>query len=310
MKGMGLVSPEQQLARATGFDSVKQDPHDFHCAIDNGDLPEWDSLTETEQDELDFRRDIYAAQVEQMDQNIGHLVDHLRQHGLLDNTLLMFMSDNGCSGELGPFGCNWPEYHSKNYEKWKSEGGWATSQGQCWASLSNTPLRKYKIFVHEGGIASPFIAHWPAGIKEPGALCREQVFHLIDIMPTLCEVGGADYPDTFRGKSITPLEGTSMCAFFSGKGTASERTLFWQHEVNAAVREGPLKLVTSNVRDPSSWELYDLSEDRSESCDMREERPDVVERLTREWRRWAGDTDVLPWPEERSAMRRVPWPPT
>ena len=306
MKAMGLVPPGQQMARATGFDSVKLEKYDFHCAIDSGELPAWDSLTDAEQDELDFRRAIYAAQVERMDQNIGRLVDRLRQHGLLNNTLVMFMSDNGCSGELGPFGCNWPDYHSGNHAEWRREGGWATSQGQCWASLSNTPLRKFKIFVHEGGIASPFIAHWPQCFTDAGSMCTDQTFHLVDVMPTLCEIAGADYPD----KGVHPMQGISMLPWMKDPQHAAQtRTLFWQHEINAAVREGNWKLVTSNDRDDSAWELYDLSSDRSESLDLWEEHPEMTERLIRQWKHWAANSDVFPWPEERENLRRIGWPP-
>jgi len=309
MKALGIVGEDQILPRANGFACEPREGFDYNPSFDTEVLPSWVSMNSGEQEELAFRRAIYAGQVEQMDRNIGRLISRLEEHGQLENTLILFMSDNGCSGELGPFGCNWQENRRANYREWRTEGGWATSQGQCWAGLSNTPLRKFKIFVHEGGIASPFIAHWPAGIRDPGHICRDQVFHLIDIMPTLCEVAGAEYPETFRGIPITPQQGRSMRPFLEGNGTASERTLFWQHELNAAVRAGSMKLVTSNVRDPDAWELHDLSQDRSESHNIREENPVKAERLTREWMSWAAGTDVLPWPEERGSLRRIPWPP-
>jgi arylsulfatase len=309
MKSMGIVGPEQTLPRVQGFDSETRPGFDYQPSFDTGDLPQWQSLGKEEQEELDFRRAIYAAQIERLDQNVGRIVDRLKQRDCLDNTLILFMSDNGCSGETGHFGCNWPAYRRSNYTEWRRAGGWSISQGQCWASLSNTPLRKYKIFVHEGGIATPFIAHWPAVIKDPGRICRDQVFHLIDIMPTLCDVADAAYPQTYQGKEITPQEGLSMRPFFEGGGSVTGRTLFWQHELNAAVREGNLKLVTSNVRDASAWELHDLTRDRSETHDVREAHPDVADRLIRKWQRWAEDTNVLPWPEDRGNLRRIPWPP-
>lgn len=309
MKTMGMVGEDQTLPQVRGFMCEPREGFDYHPSVDTELLPAWDSLGREDQEELAFRRAIYAGQVERMDQNIGRLITRLKEHGQLNNTLILFMSDNGCSGELGPFGCNWVENRRANYHAWRTEGGWATSQGQCWASLSNTPLRKYKIFVHEGGIASPFIAHWPSGIAEPGRLCSDQVFHLIDIMPTLCDVAGAAYPSTRRGADITPCQGRSMRTFLEGDGLAEPRTLFWQHELNAAVREGDLKLVTSNVRDPSAWELHDLAKDRSESHDLRGQYPEKADRLIREYERWAEETDVLPWPEERGNLRRIAWPP-
>lgn len=310
MQAMGLVPPEQRLPEMIGFDQEEREGFDFKPSVDSGVLPKWESLSERERDELDFRRAIYAAQVEHMDRNVGRVAEDLERRGLLDDTLILFMSDNGCSGEMGPYGMNWPNYNSRNYANWRAEGGWATAQGQCWASLSNTPLRKYKIFVHEGGIASPLIVHWPKGISGAGRLCTDQVFHLIDIMPTLCEVAGVDYPREFEGRPITPGQGLSLLPWLRGEVSApEERTLYWQHEINAAIREGDWKLVTSDDRDPSAWELYNLSEDRSEQEDLSARYPGKVAELEAKWRARAKSDSVLPWPEMRDSLRRIPWPP-
>ena len=138
----------------------------------------------------------------------------------------------------------------------------------------------------------------------------DQTFHLIDIMPTLCEVAGAQYPDTYEGRSITPREGMSLMPWFNGSASATRRTLYWQHEINAAIRDGNWKLVTSDDRDPNAWELYDLSADRSESEDLSQRHPEKFEELKAKWRAWAKSSDVLPYPETRDALRRIPWPPT
>ena len=311
MKQMGIVSPEQELAIATAFDQKDRDGFDYKMSFDSGEIPNWEDLSEEEQDELDFRRAIYAAQVEHMDRNIGRIVDDLTAKGILDNTVILFMSDNGCSGELGPYGMNWPEYSSKNYSDWRTEGGWATAQGQCWASLSNAPLRKYKIFAHEGGIASPLIAHWPSGIASPGRICTDQVLHMIDILPTLSAIAGVDLPDEFEGRKITPSSGISMLPWLdSGNQKETTRTLYWQHETNAAIRDANWKLVTSDDRDKDSWELYDLSHDRSESHDLSRVYPDKVEELYDKWHNWAVNSDVLPYPEDRNNLRRIDWPPS
>ena len=309
MQAMGIVPTTQTLPKAVGFDQEEREGFDFKPSVDSCGLPAWDSLSDSDQEELDFRRSLYAAQVEHMDLNVGRVIDDLAERGILDETLILFMSDNGCSGELGPFGMNWSNYHSGNYPEWRTEGGWATAQGQCWASLSNTPLRKYKIFVHEGGIASPLIAHWPQGIAESGQLCMDQTFHLIDIMPTLCEVAGAQYPINYEGRSITPGEGMSLLPWFNGTASPMKRTLYWQHEINAAIRDGNWKLVTSDDRDPNAWELYDLSADRSESEDLSQLYPEKLEELKAKWRAWAKSSDVLPYPEARDSLRQIPWPP-
>jgi arylsulfatase len=139
---------------------------------------------------------------------------------------------------------------------------------------------------------------------------REQMFHLIDIMPTLCEVAGAKYPETFESREIAPAQGISMVPFLAGANARIEpRTLFWQHEAHAAVREGDWKLVTADDRDGKAWELYDLAEDRSESEELSREHPEIAERLRHKWRRWAEEVNVLPYPEQRSKPKRVPWPP-
>jgi len=310
MKKMGIMDKNQQLPKAEGFELVERKGFDFKPTMDTGFLPQWDTISEEDQDELDFRRAMYAAQVDRLDQNVGRIVDHLNKRGVLDNTIILFFSDNGCSGELGQFGMNWGKYTHENYSEWRKTSGWSISQGQCWASYSNTPLRKFKIFVHEGGISTPLIAHWPSGIKKTGRIIDNQMFHLIDVMPTLCEAAGATYPERFEGREITPAQGKSMLAFIKNPDTESKkRTLYWQHETHAAIREGNWKLVTSNDRDENGWELYDLSTDRSESKDLSSENEQKANQLKEKWHQWARETNVLPFPEDRGNLKRVPWPP-
>jgi len=309
MKLMGIVAKGQKLPRIKGFINRKISGF-TQVGIETDYLPEWDSLSEPDRQELDFRRAMYAAQIDRFDQNVGRIVQHLGKCGILDNTLILFFSDNGCSGELDNFGMNWGKYTRANYRQWRKAGGWSISQGQCWASYSNAPLRKYKKFVHEGGIASPFIAHWPVGIKKPGRICSKQMFHLIDIMPTLCEVTGAKYPQTYKDRDIIPAQGISMIPFITGTDARVEpRTLYWQHESHASVREGDWKLVTTDDRDENAWELYNMAEDRSESEDLSRKHPQIVERLKKKWRRWAEQANVLPYPEKRGEREPVPWPP-
>jgi len=309
MRQMGIVPATSTLPRSKGFVN-RRIPNFTEVGVETGDLPAWDALSEEDKRELDFRRAIYAAQIDRFDWNVGRLVGHLRRRGVLDNTLILFFSDNGCSGEMGEFGMNWGKFTSANYAQWRKKGGWSISQGQCWASYSNTPFRLYKKFVHEGGIASPFIAHWPAGIRAGGRIVGSRIFHLIDVMPTLCEVAGATYPQEYRGRATTPAQGISMVPYLAGADVeAKPRTLYWQHENHAAIREGNWKLVTSNDRDDAAWELYDLSADRSESRDLAKSRPEVAERLTKKWGQWAEECHVVPFPEKRESHRGVPWPP-
>jgi len=309
MKKLGIVPRASKLPRVKGFENRRIQGF-TGVGVETDYLPAWETLGQADRRELDFRRAIYAAQIDRFDANVGRLVEHLRRRGVLDNTLILFFSDNGCSGEMGNFGMNWGKFTSANYKEWRKKGGWSISQGQCWASCSNAPLRKYKKFVHEGGIASPFIAHWPAGIKVGGRIVARPAFHLMDVMPTLCELAGATYPSEHNGRKIIPAQGVSMVPYLTGAEVGPRpRTLYWQHENHAAVREGDWKLVTSNDRDDEAWELYDLSEDRSESEDLRAKHPEIAERLRKKWRQWARQANVLPFPEKRPPSKGVPWPP-
>jgi len=309
MKKMGIVGEAQKLPRVKGFVNQKI-PGFTEVGVETDYLPRWNSLSEKDRQELDFRRAIYAAQIDRFDQNVGRIVKHLRKRGILDNTLILFLSDNGSSGELDNFGMNWGKYTMANYHEWRKAGGWSISQGQCWASYSDAPLRKYKKFVHEGGIATPFIAHWPEGIKKPGRIYGEQMFHLIDVMPTLCEVAGAKYPETYKGRNIVPAQGISMVPFITGADAKVEqRTLYWQHENHAAIRQGDWKLVTTDDRNESRWELYNLAKDRSETENLITEHPEIAQRLRKKWQKWAKEANVLPYPEEREKREPVPWPP-
>jgi arylsulfatase len=313
MKKMGLLPKKQQLPVVRSWVGQRADDLPFKRLVDGEPLPQWSDVSRHDQEELDFRRAMYAAQVERMDQNIGRIIEYLKENNLLETTLVMFFSDNGCSGELGLFGMNWDQHKRANYSQWRKLGGWSISQGQCWATYSNTPLRKHKIFVHEGGIASPFIAHWPNGIPNGGRVVSNQMFHLVDIMPTLCELAGTRYPSEYHGRRIAPTPGISMLPYWKKTIVRPERrTLYWQHTDHSAIRDGNWKLVTLNDRDATAWELYDLSDDRSETEDLSSQHPAMVEQLKAKWHSWAEEVNVLPFPEQRGKSRpnRPPEVPT
>jgi arylsulfatase len=158
--------------------------------------------------------------------------------------------------------------------------------------VSNTPFRYYKHFVHEGGIATPLIAYWPAKIKRTGQLER-QPGHLIDIMTTCVDVAGAKYPEEFAGGKIHPMEGRSLVPAFDGKPIERE-AIFWEHEGNRALRVGKLKLVAKGPQGP--WELYDMEKDRTEMHDLAGQQPEKVKELAALWEKWATRTKATPWP--------------
>ena len=232
---------------------------------------------------------IYAAVIEHLDRDIGKFVDHLKEQGTLDNTLIMFMSDNGANAESGPDGRL--EGDPPGSEKS------TVFEGQSWATLSNTPFRRYKHFNHEGGIATPLIVHWPAVIRTPGAF-RQQPGHVIDMMATCVDVAGAKYPDQFNGKAIQPMEGRSLVPAFDDKPIQRD-ALFWEHEGNRAIRVGDWKLVAAGGNGP--WELYDMKVDRTELHDLSGVQPERAKSLADQWEAWAKRANVKPYPGKKGA---------
>jgi arylsulfatase len=246
---------------------------------------DWDGLTEIEKDSFDLRMSIYAAQLDRLDQGLGRIFAKIKEMGQWENTLIMFLSDNGASPE--------------------DPRGWLTNNGalgdpgcqqgylRSWANVSNTPFRLYKHWVHEGGISTPFIAHWPAMIEVPKM--DNQVGHIMDIMATCLDIAGLAYPETWNGKEIVPLKGKSLVPVFQGNQRKGHNALFWEHEGNRAVRIGDWKLVSKYPED--SWELYDLSSDRSEIEDLSFQYPEKVDSMRSAYDSWAKRSGVVPWKE-------------
>ena len=259
-------------------------------------IAEWNSLSTDDKDRFDKLMAVYAACVYRMDKSIGDLVGGLKQRGVFENTLILFMSDNGGNAEAGPNG-------RSNGDPTKADSNWFC--GESWAYLENTPFRLYKHFNHEGGIASPLVAHWPAGIATKNEW-RTQPSHLIDIMATCVDVGGATYPKEFNGHSITPIEGRSLVPAFSNKRFDRE-ALFWEHEGNAAVRVGDMKLVRQKANGP--WELYDMKTDRTEQHNLAQQQPEQVTKLSDRWNAWAKRAHVLPRPQRARSGEGSPEKP-
>ena len=248
---------------------------------------------------------VHAAMIDRMDQNIGKLIDKLEATGQLDNTVIMFMSDNGASSERpSQYGIGFDrpsetrDGREIHYPVKKSEEHLAGPEtvmsgiGPVWANVANTPFRYWKARVYEGGITSPFIVHWPAGIKENGAV-KTQAAHIIDIMPTLLELSGATYPEEFNGNTIDPYMGESMVSAFTNTEEAPiNETLFWEHFGAAALRQGDWKLVKLDGN--ADWELYNLKEDRTEMNNLAAKYPERLKAMQEEWNAMAKTTDVFP----------------
>jgi arylsulfatase len=242
----------------------------------------WDDLSADEQQHEAQRMEIHAAMVDRVDQNVGRLVARLRQTGRLDNTLILFLADNGASPER-------PKVQHDPEAAWGSVGSFE-SIGRSWATVANTPLRKWKTSSYEGGIDTPMIAHWPEGIVSPGRICRDP-YHLIDVMPTLVQLTGATYPGKLNGQVIPPMQGVSLLPSLQDEPIGAgyrEKPIFWQFGKGKAVRRGKWKLVSGR----SPWQLYDMSSDRTETRDLAEEHPETAKALAAQWDTWAREMRI------------------
>ncbi len=265
--------------------------------------------------------EVYAAMVDCMDRGIGQIVRTLEESGQLENTLICYLQDNGgCAEAMGRSGVGprraeapslpvmadtemrttfHPRQTRDGYPVRQGKGVMAgpadtfIGYGEAWSTVSNTPFRKHKHWVHEGGIATPLLVHWPQGVDHPGRVTHTPG-HLIDLMATCIDLAGAAYPD---GK--TPLEGRSLAPVF-GNGTIDREALYWEHEGNRAIRVGDWKLVAMHGR---PWELYNLARDRSEQHDVSGREPGRVSRMAAMWEAYAARANVAAWGEVNRKRR-------
>lgn len=249
------------------------------------DAPDWNGLSAAMRDTMALKMAVYAAQIDRLDQNIGKLVAELKADQALDNTLIVFLSDNGACAEGGNFGFG-------PHNQLETKEGFNISYGQGWAHASNTPFSMYKHYTREGGISSPFIAHWPAGIKAAGALIK-QPGHLIDIMPTFLEAAGAAYPKAYQGTLIQPMEGKSLVKAFANADIGRIAPIFWEHEGNKAVRNGKWKILSNGG---APWRLFDMEADRTELADLAGSQATRVASMDSAWKGWADRSYVAHTP--------------
>ena len=284
----------------------------------------WDWETKVKDKEWESANmEVYAAMVDSMDRGIGRVCGALKAHGQFENTLILYMQDNGgCAEGYGrrDHGGKPPQrpdkptlkpladdYLQPDMNPKQTRDGYPVRQGvgvmpgpadtligygEGWANVSNTPFRLYKHYVHEGGIATPLVAHWPNGIERPGGELEHQPGHLVDIMATALDVAGAEHPTEFGGEVIKPLEGTSLRPAFAAREIDRRSPLFWEHEGNRAIRDGKWKLVARGANGP--WELYDMEADRTEMHDLAKKNPEKAEALAAAWQAYAERANVLP----------------
>ena len=299
MKQIGLVNDESWTLTERSMVPVDQD------IIANGYSgeinPAWDSLDEDRKQDLARRMATFAAMVDHVDKGMGRIIEYLKKTGQYENTIIMLTSDNGACYEWGPYGFDGVSRKGEQIlhkgDELLAMGGPGTysSYGSAWANLGNTPLRLYKHFTHEGGVAAPFIIHWPQGIdkKMEGQWSREKI-HVMDVMPFLCEVTGAEYPAEYNGNSIQKMEGISFMEACKGKELA-ERSIYFSHQGARAVVKGDWKLVWGK-RMPyePSWELYNLKDDKCETNDLSAKYPDMVNEMAKSWDEYVQRTGINP----------------
>jgi arylsulfatase len=266
--------------RLSGLERDLGPPYQFPKALEelgpgevNRPLP-WGELTAEQRRFQATKMAIHAAMVDRMDREIGRVLEQLRAMRAFDNTLILFASDNGASAEIMVRG--------DGHDRQAAPGSAKTHLclGPGFSSAANTPFRRHKTWVHEGGIATPLIVHWPKGITVRGEL-RHNPVHLIDVVPTLLEVCGGARFETWEGAPVPPPPGTSLVPAFKRDGSVSHEFLWWQHEGNRALRVGDWKIVAAGANAP--WELYDLKTDRAESNNLAPLQPELVLALARIW---------------------------
>jgi arylsulfatase A-like enzyme len=247
----------------------------------------WETLTGEQQRQLDYRMAVYAAQVQRMDFQIGRVLEALRASGKLENTVVIFLSDNG--------GCAEP-YNDLGGGKFEEindpDKAGSVSYGTGWANASNTPFRRYKARLHEGGIATPLIVAWPAGLKTRAGALTDTRGYVSDLMPTILELAGVSYPTEFAGRKLTPLYGRSLAPVLQGGTLAQPEWMFWEHYNDRAARKGDWKII--GRIGSGKWELYDLATDRTEQRDLAAQKTELVAEMASAWQRWAEQHQVLP----------------
>lgn len=278
-----------------GWDSIRQaryrrqvemgliDPKVWPDPGPNPDNESWTSVTDKMLDYEKLRMEVYAAMVYRLDQEIGRVLASLDDLGVADNTIVLFLSDNGgCAEQPG----------GRTPEQVPGPEEYYSHCGPDWAYAQNTPFKRYKSHTQEGGIATPLIVRWP-GRVEPGAI-TDQVGHIIDFMPTFLDAAEGEYPVTRKGQPVLLMEGVSLLPVLKGEENSIARPapLFWHWAKNRAIREGDWKLVWEE-KAKTGWQLYDLSKDRTETEDLASENPTKVQLLSEKWEAWAYFTGVF-----------------
>jgi len=277
MKELGIVHKNVRLSEK------------FHS------VPEWNSLSDTEKLEWDLKMALYAAVVANLEKGIGNVVGALKKTGQFENTMIVFLSDNGgCYEDPVPAGAKWA-IHPTDGEPGSERS--FPSYGTPWANVSNTPFSYFKSYLHEGGIATPLVVQFPQ-LVSAGRIDHKTIGHIMDLLPTFLDLTGIGYPEKINGRTITPFSGMSLLPAFKGENQDGHHLLFWEHEYNRAVRKGNWKLVSAyKILDKkgiyNQWELYNLADDPTEQINVAQKYPDRVTELENLYNNWARKVKTL-----------------
>jgi len=284
MKKLGLIDPGTEL-------SDRINPNE---SWENNPTKEWDAHAMA----------VHAAMIDRMDQGIGRVIASLKENNLMDNTIIIFLSDNGASPEnAAKYGPGFdrpsetrngePIIYAVNKEVMPGPQTTYSSIGENWANVANTPYREAKAQSYEGGVRTPLIAYWPAGLKAKKGSMTSQVGHVMDFMDTFIELADAKYPATYNGHNILPQQGISLVPALQGKKAKGHEELFNEHFNAKYIRTGNWKLV---ARPDGKWHLYDLEKDATEKHDLAASHPEKVTEMSARWQQWAKDHQVFPKP--------------
>ena len=299
-----------------GYDAIRTSRHEQQKGLGvvddkwvisprDTDSPDWDDVRNKEYE--DIRMATYSAMIEQVDRTVGRIVDTLKKSGEFDNTVIMFLSDNGGCAELFQEDTDWPD--PSMWESALTLDGQPVRVGDIpdlrpgpdttfqavelpWANVSDAPFRLFKRWIHEGGISTPFIVHWPDGLEKKADILNNPM-HIIDIAATCYDIAGAQYPKEHHDTEITPLEGESFLPALKGKEMKRDIPITIEHEGNRGIRLGDWKLVAEWNK---PWELYNISDDRTEQNDLIDGEKQRVKVLEKAYFEWAERAEVLPWP--------------
>ena len=307
-----------------GWDEIRGSRHEQQKALGivdekwpisarDEDAPPWEDVQNKEYE--DIRMAVYSAMIEQVDRGVGRVIDTLKKHGQFENTMIMFLSDNGGCAELFQEDSDWPD--PSQWATTPTLDGEPVRVGDIpelrpgpdttfqavelpWANVSNTPFRFFKRWIHEGGVSTPFIVHWPSRITR-GSIVDNVPMSITDIAATVYDAIGASYPTEYAGNEITPLEGESITSIFDGKEWAREKPVAVEHEGNRGIRIGDWKLVAEW---DGPWELYNIPEDRTEQHDYADSEPERADSMLKEYEAWAERCGVLLWPVKEGVLAK------